>query len=352
MTFRYPLIVVASLILVGCAAKPATHPSVAMLPAAGPTSRPIAVLTLNEIRPIPHLPEGRPLTTEPATQPSPRPPVEALVLYAHARDALLQNERYTAITLLEKAIKLDPNSYELRYSLGEAYGSVGSSNDQAIDAYQAAATLEPDHLDLQTELGREYLAKGSLDNAIEHLRLALQTDAYRHDDPLSAVAEFYLARALQAGGYDQAAAEIYQRLFDRLKRGGVPGGVSPELMYLVNRPEAVAARLGELHEKLGQYDEAIKDFEFIAERRPEMLDAQSRIITALMEAGRQGEAERRATECVRQFRASNESIDLLKQVYVKHGGDAAVAQQLLRLFEENPDDYPILYALVDVPRSV
>ncbi|HEX8522293.1 MAG TPA: tetratricopeptide repeat protein, partial [Tepidisphaeraceae bacterium] len=248
----------------------------------------------------------------------------------------------------EKAVSLDPESYELRFNLGMAYSGAQSQSDNAIKAFEAAEAIEPDHLELQTELGRQYLLKGNADKALEHLRVALQTRDYRKDDPMAAVAEHYLARALQLRGYEQAAIDVYQRLLDRLDRGGLPARISPELAYLVMRPEEVAARLGELYEKRGQYDAAVDTFEFVAEHRPEMFDAQNRIVQALLKAGRNKEASERATDVVKRFKASNESIKLLKQAYEKQGGNAAVADQLKKLYHETPNDRSILYALVDV----
>ncbi len=340
-------------VITGCAPKavmrelPANVPTTAKVAATtrslGPDS-----LSLKEIKPMPRLGAASRPTTRGATQSAERAPLEALELFAHARDAFKDSQRYTAITLLEKAIKLDPESYELRFALGQAYGGVGASNDQAIAAYESALALEPDHLDLQIELGRQYLGKKNFDKSIEHLRLAMQTAAYRRDEPLSAVAEFRLAQALEARGYTQAAIEVYQRLFDRLEHRGIPSRLTPELAYLVNQPDHVAARLGELYEKRGQFDSAMTAFEFIAERRPDMFDAQSRIVQLMLHADRGPEAAKRATELVRRFKASNESIDLLKQAYSKLGGDTAVADQLKKLHEETPGDRSILYAIVDV----
>src|SRR2546426_66937 len=81
---------------------------------------------------------------------------------------------------------------------GEAYlgGNVG--DEKSIKAFEAAARLRPDDLKLQTQLGRQYLAKGENDKALEHLRLATVTSNYGRDEDGSAVADYFLARALQA----------------------------------------------------------------------------------------------------------------------------------------------------------
>src|SRR5437868_1118307 len=75
----------------GCAPKAARMlPATTQALTTRPTDR--ASLSLDDIEPRPELPAPKP-TTRPA-----QPPLEALELYAHARDAYKQNQRYTAIT--------------------------------------------------------------------------------------------------------------------------------------------------------------------------------------------------------------------------------------------------------------
>src|SRR4051812_25926042 len=77
-----------------------------------PTTNPIATtrlseasdLALDDIQPKPVLrPTSQPATTE-------RAPLDAIELFAQARDAMLTGKRYSAINLLEKAVRLDPDS--------------------------------------------------------------------------------------------------------------------------------------------------------------------------------------------------------------------------------------------------
>ncbi len=51
---------------------------------------------------------------------------------------------------------------------------------------------------------------------------------------------------------------------------------------------------------------------------------------------------------MRQFRATPESLALLKEIYGKAGGDEAVARELQRLHRERPDDQGVLFALAEV----
>ena len=284
---------------------------------------PSADLTLDEIQPKPELQASEEIaSTKPAaTQASEKPPLDAIALFAQAREAMLSGQRYTAINLLEKAIALDPYSYELEFTLGQANTGPGMSYDPAIKAFEAAAAIEPDHLAVQGQLGRLYLAKGNLTRAIQHLRLALQTSDYDENSSKAAVVDLLLAKSLQQAGYDRAALECYTNLIRRLEGGDIQTHGNPELAYLVSQPEGLFVDVGLLFEKRGDFDDALHLFTLAAQHKPEEFSYQAHVVHALAGVGKIDEATKRANELVRQFHASPESVDLLKETYRKAGGD-------------------------------
>src|SRR4051812_42623629 len=93
-------------------------------------SDPKALLTLNDIQPAVSMPAA------PATQVGRIAPLEALQLFARARAAVLENKRFTAIGLLERAVAIDPGSFELFYELGRANLGNSADNAQAIKAFE------------------------------------------------------------------------------------------------------------------------------------------------------------------------------------------------------------------------
>ncbi len=316
----------------------------AAAPATAPTTQPLdplAMLSLDQIEPRPVLPSSQP-TTGPALA-----PLDAVELYAKARDALIQNQRYTAINLLEKAIQLDPDSFELNYDLGRAYLGAGGSVDRAIAAFERAARLNPDDLELQTELGRAYQARGDLPHAIERFRLAMQTTDYGNDKPLAAVVDYRLAVALQQKGYDRAALECYTQLLNRLQHPTSATRASPEIGYLLTRPQLLLEEMGKLYEKHGDFEQALKAYQAIAERSVSEFDPQARVVDVLMKMGRNKEAVAEAAELVRKFHASTESIELLRGVYRDSGSDRGFADELRRIYRQRPGDRAILFALAD-----
>ncbi|HEY1629369.1 MAG TPA: tetratricopeptide repeat protein [Tepidisphaeraceae bacterium] len=334
-----PLILIA--LLGGCASHAGN--SIANAPSTSPANSP-SLLSLDEIHPRPLL------KTAPTTAPS-TPSLDAIELYAKARDAQDQNQRYTAITLLEKALVLDPDSFDLNYELGRAYLSVGDSGDRALAAFQRAAALQPDDLEVQTDLGREYQARGDLDKAIEHFRLAMQTNDYHGDDPLACVVDYRLAIALDQKGYDRAALQCYGNLLDRLAHPDFSNRVTPEIAYLLGRPELIYEEIGKLCEKLGDYDQALRAYQAVADHLPSDFDAQSRVVQTLIKLHRHPDAIAAATELVRRFHASPESIDLLREVYRDTGSEGGFTDGLRKLNRDHPDDRAILFALADTLAS-
>ncbi len=324
-------------------------PSASRPATSAPVSRtvtPQALLTLDQIRPCPVLP-----ATRPTTRPGGRTPVEALVLYAQARTALMDRQRFTAIAALQKALTLDPDSFDLHYALGRAFLDPASAGDQAIAELETAASLRPDHLQLQVLLGRQYLLKGDVPHALYRLRLAMQTSDYRSDEDSAGLADFFLARALQQAGYDRAALDRYELLVERLGHAGMGLRGNPELLYLANRPETLYQPIGQLYERLGDAARALNAYTRVAERDPDNFEIQSRIVHALLSLGRRDQAKGLAAECVTRFRASADSLDLLRDVYRQIGRADAVSEELAALHARRPDDRAILFALADVLRS-
>jgi len=287
------LLLIAGLCLAGatagCALKrhPTSQPTTSQASARDPK----ADLALGEIEPLPVMPA-------PATQPTSRPSLDAIEFYARARDALLENQRFTAIAMLKRAVAADPASFELRRALARAYLGSGGANDDAIAALNEAARIKPDDLEVQSLLGRQYLAKQQVDKAIEHFRLGMQTEGYKRDEETAAIVDLFLARALQTDGYDKAALQEYDRLLQRLSEPGMASRGSPELLYLSSRVDLLDADIGRLHEKRGEYPQALKAFEAALGKDPTNFELQARVVKILIAMRRFDDATARAAGLV------------------------------------------------------
>jgi predicted Zn-dependent protease len=310
----------------------------------GPVHAPMAMLPLDEIQPAPELPPTPPV---PTTKPS----MESLMLFARGHDALLQNRSYTAIGLLERAALLDPYSYELNYELGRAYLTVGNSTDRAIEVLEKAAALRPDHLDVHLQLARLYLLRGDADNAIHHLRIGRLTDDYQQEEDSAAATDLLLARALQQKGYERAASDEYQLVLDDLEHPTMGMRTNMELSFLIAHPEVIHQQLGELAEAMGDDQTALSEYQQAATVDHDNFQAQAHVVRVLLKMGKAGDAAELAAKLVRQFQASPEAMDLLRQVYQQVGSRADVIAQLAKLHADQPEDRAILFTLADTMRS-
>lgn len=307
---------------------------------------PKASLTLDQIRPVSTPPA--PPSTSPSQQVQ-RPPIEALVLFARARTAMEDNQPFTAVGLLEKAIELDPHSPDLHRMLGAAYQGNSAFDAKSIHAYEAAVRLDPGDFDTRLSLGRQYLAKEDVDLAIMHLRNAMQTSDYAYDDDAAASVDYFLARALKQGGYDRAALDRYESLLRRLRSRSLSLRRNPELNGLITRPEVVLLEIGQLHEKAERYDLAMEAYRPAAERAPENFELQARLVRLMERSGQSDAAASAAAGLVARFRASRDSLSLLQEIAASRPG--GVVAYLSRLHESRPKDRSITFALADAYRA-
>ncbi len=299
-----------------------------------------AQLTLAAITPVPKLaPAG--------SQPTSRPSMAAVELFARARDLYLKNQPQAAIDLLRQAIALDPYRFDLRYELGLAYVAAGNADDEAITSFEKAAALDPDHLDLQTELGRLYLSKGETEAALPHLRLAIQTTDYSTDDGAAAVADYLLARTLRQLGYDRAALDQYVSVLHRLANPTTSLRQNTDLGVLIDRVETLYIQIGELLEKHGDYDQAVKAFEPAADHEPENFELQARVARDLARLNRRQQALQKSVDLIVRDQATPASIEVLRDVcriLNIHKGEIA---ELKKLSRSRPNNQAVLFALAD-----
>src|SRR5258705_13285215 len=146
---RLVLTIIAVALVAGCSARPRT---VSQNPNKSATrSTEASLLPLEQIEPRPRLAE---LT--PTTQPTTRPSIQALQLYAQGRAYYQDREANKAVESLRRALELDKNSPEINYALAMAYTAAGAGSDMAIARLERSAQLQPDNLDTQLQLARQY----------------------------------------------------------------------------------------------------------------------------------------------------------------------------------------------------
>lgn len=326
----------------GCAAhappRPATVPVPPATTQAGTGKADLALADLPNIS----LPASRPSTTAPA-------PLEALELFARARDALARNQRFTAADLLEKALKLDPDSFELNQALGEVSRLGSPWNERAIVAFERAAAIRPQSIELRIQLARQYLGKNDTARATEQLRVAMLCDGYRRADDQGALVDLWLGRVLRHEGYDTAALELFESLLARLRSPSLSLRQSrdPEINFLLARPQDVELQTAQLYEKRGQLAKALAHYEEYSRREIYAWDAQQKIVNLLLALNRNDEAVGRASDLVISHHGESAAVALLANVYQRLGRQDQLIPHLRRLHGQQPTSRALLMALAD-----
>jgi tetratricopeptide (TPR) repeat protein len=144
---------------------------------------------------------------------------------------------------------------------------------------------------------------------------------------------------------------VYDALVKRLQYPSPQMRGSAEIAYLLSRPEIILDEMAKLYEKRGQFEPALRAVEFVAQRQPEDLPAQVRVIRLLVTMGRGDDAVARAAQLVRKFHASSEALTELRATYHHLDRDAELVRELRALLTERPDDRAILFALGDALES-
>jgi tetratricopeptide (TPR) repeat protein len=316
---KFRLIIAAAAIgMVGCAAGPSDPPAPATRPVQLADTSPAkpdakAVLPLDEIEPHLAMPPGKGTSVG-------HPPLEAVHLYAQAYAAQVNRDRGSAIELYQKALELDPLSYDLHVRLAHLYlaPAAGFSN-RSLELLEKAAALEPDHLDLQIDLARQYLAKGNRLAAMLHFRLALLTRQYKANAPASAAAEYSLARMLRNDGYYAAALELNQRLAAHVRSAGMSLRAVPEVAPLLDRAEAIDAEIAELQVLAGRLTDAVASYSEQVEKYPGNFELRSKQVHLLLTQGQHEQAVTAAESAAVHFRANTASVELLNEACVAAG---------------------------------
>lgn len=302
-----------------------------------------ALWRLEQIR----LPASEAATTLPTTVPVEPAPLDALQLFAQARSALQANQRLTAVQLLDQALAIDPDSYELHVAMGQA--AIGTAMEsRALPSLSRAVGLHPDGLEGWVQLARLQYRQDEFEQAIGTLRQARLTSEYHRSSDAGIAVDFLLARSLQAGGYDTAALGAYEHLLARVRRLSPMFRGPGDLMQFVFNPELIHAEICKLHIRLGEYDKALVAIDkAIAEGGDDQHYALTRL-RLLMRLNRVGEARAYLPQVISRYGTHGEIPSVLREVFAADGGEQAAIVELRRALEARGPDEHLSYALAEL----
>ena len=327
------------LLAAGCAAKGPRPRGAARRPALSPN----AMMSLRDLGPEPRLAASRPVTASSAG-----PSLNALQLYAQARAALQSNERFTAIQLLEQALAMDPDAFELNLALGRAAAGTNLAAALSLPALHRAAAINPDNTEVHLLIARHLMQRPDLKGAINELRLAMQTSAYRGGGEAALPVDYLLARTLQQAGYDLAALAQYDILLDRLPQVGPMFRGSGEVMQMLQNPDVVLVEIAVLNGRLGRYPDALAAVEQAMMQSPQNQNYAMLRVRLLMQSGEGEQARQFLPEVIARFGAGVEVMSLMRDAFAPAGGEKAAIAALQKAMRSRPDSRETGFALADM----
>jgi lipopolysaccharide biosynthesis regulator YciM len=206
--------------------------------------------------------------------------------YFRGLNFLLNDQHDRAIDTFIEVVQLDPETIELHFALGGLFRRRGET-DRAIRIHQSllnrADLPEREREHALFELGQDCLKAGMLDRA-EEAFLALGSSrfkelALRHRLRLYELVKDWdkaieAGKALEADGKPVSMSHYYcERAEQALREGDVAGAREQVRTALAEEADAVRAQLmaGRIAFEAGEMDEAIADWQRMADASPEHL---------------------------------------------------------------------------------
>ncbi|MDB5328594.1 MAG: hypothetical protein JWM57_4163 [Phycisphaerales bacterium] len=285
--------------------------------------KPPELQTLADLQPPAKLPLAPAAPTDEAS-------TEALEHYAQGRDALLKNQKATAIEHLATANKLDPYSAVLARDLG--YAELGMDDAKAQTAFLQACRIDPNDADSRLQLARLLLAKNQTADATDELRRIRLTADYADGGGLAAVVDLLLGQCLEQNHFNTAALECYENVIAIADERAYDLRGRPELADLLGRPGILILRAADLATQCGQYARASALYQRLQKQEPQSaLMLELRLARTELAAGDRTSATKRAFAYVVASNSATLSVALFDELYQPYGGASAALAELEKL---------------------
>lgn len=331
----------------------------------GPARGEVAGLTLPDIlaaiTPPGHL-DGTDLPNPPSAG---SPPLAAQKFYAAGRQSLLEGDNFGAVQAFDKALRLAPGQPAILRGLGQAWTGAGN-RVSAANAYRQAFAADPTDLDTVFMLGRFALEDRRWDAAILNLNEALTlsttptpSEAGEESGDLTDPAaprllRFYLANALNRGGYAHAAAAMYRDYLDPGDpRGSGASRYGRELAIIDAQRGETLTLLGDLHHRLDEPERAWEAYAAAAQIGVLNTDAlRRRMLYTRLRLGQPRAAEGLVADAVVESGGDAGALELIRYA-VEQGVPAdRLSERLTELYETQGRPATLALAMADVlPRD-
>ena len=218
------------------------------------------------------------------------------IVYANlAAIYTMQGKSNGLISLLEKALQLQPNSPETHNSLGVALISNGNVK-AAVSSYKMALQLKPNYPEAHNNLGNALREQGDLDTAISSYDTALRLKpnypeahhnlgvSYAEQGDLNAAITCYKAALRLKPNYPEAHNNLGIALKEQGFLDAAINSFKTALQIRPNYPEA-HNNLGIAFKEQGNLDAAVTSYNHALQLKTNYQEAQNNLGNALKELG-------------------------------------------------------------------
>jgi spermidine synthase len=290
-----------------------------------PASREIVALVRQHLEPIARAfavpPDEATLESSRAIRERNLDDVSAKFLQQRAEDLLAAGKRQEFMSLLQEALRRNPERVKARNNLGGALLQDGRA-EEAIREFRLALAVRPDYASAHNNLGSALASTGRFDEAVQHYRSAVTIE------PDKASTHYDLARALVSSGVLEEAAVHYRRCIEL-------------------KPEFTQAHfdLGALLHQAGRTNDALARFRNVLDIDPDWTQALTAVAAILIsrpEPGQDDTAEAiRLTERAARLTDDRDPavLEVLAAAYARGGRfdeAVSVAERALSLVSGNP----------------
>jgi len=265
---------------------------------------------------------------------------------------LIDEQRYTEASLeLERALRFDPNHYEIHRALTLLHWQAGNIERARTHATRAIES-NPDCAAAHYVLGRCAAINDDKDTALTELRTAVLCSDLNDDRETAVLCRYHLAQALAAEGYAKAALGQ----FDAFEKAAAEVGASASRLELAALLRSTQGKAGEerskVLESLGRPGDAADALASIIAAFPNDMERGKRYARLLSLAGRFDDA----LAAARKIPAEDaDFVEFLFDLHKRAGHPERIVDDLRFRLEAKPDDpQPVLQladALVRLDRA-
>ncbi len=292
------------------------------------------------------------VTEADAAEPVQAPPVDdatrdqALWHYAKGRDAAMRNRHLVAITELEKAHRLDPQSALIIRQLARSYAEMGNAT-RATAYYEQLLAFDPDDSESLFVLGLAATNRREFRRAADFLaRPRLRGTALDHDPAADCLTDFMLGSALGELGYDRAWIELATSAIAKLGRLTAPTAYRFRYESLYRQRAEIWRSVGDARCRLREYDQALAAYR-LSKGLPnaDPRELHPRVIYANLAQGRPWTAQLALLNAIDDDRGAGEQ-DIRMCLYVSQQLDNLdlLADALVEKHRARPDDATLVRA--------